>query len=187
MKKSILYFSVIVLLAFLQRADTSVKAIPVSEDIAAVSGNNAVDVYGLTKEIIQLQVPENIDFVVDPWGVAGQGQVYSGKYAIRNCGTQEGMLYLSNIVCFQGDAANVVVTEDKQGISKGEEKSVYIEIVFDDGETLVLSQKEQEYCIRLAPNEEIVFWINGAVNSGMTDSWKNNDVKISMTYRFCVG
>lgn len=184
MKKSILLFSMIVFLAFL-RGQCSVAAASVSGNTAAVSGNDGAKNIGLPDKTIQLQVPENIDFIIDPWGVAGRGQVYSDKYTIRNCGTREGVLYLSDIICFTNPDADIAVTKDKQAVSHTEEKSVYIEMVFDTGETLLLSQTGQEYCIRCAPGEEIVFWISGAVSSNVANGWEKDDVMLSMKYKFC--
>ena len=183
-KAGILCLGMIILLFLMQKNGGLAAEQPVSGSTGDVSGNHAADLTDAAEGILQLQVPENIDFVIDPWGIAGRGQIYSGEYRIRNCGTEEGVLYLSDMVCIVKDDADVLVAEDEQTAVFGEKKSICIEMVFDNGETLVLSREGQEYSVRLAPGEEITFWISGAVGTGRMENWKNNDVMIKMTYRF---
>ncbi len=161
----------------------------VSGNIIDVSGNDILDTVVVCEETVsddgieQLQVPDNIDFVIDPWQIAGKGQVYSEEFVIKNYGTRTGKLYLENMVCLPGKEGSAVIIEDKDTIAKGTEKKIYIEMQFDSGECFVLSQAEKEYYIEMMPGEEVHFWISGKINDESASQWQDGDVVIRMKYR----
>lgn len=190
--KGILIFCFIIFFGISQEIIGLTAASSVGEDIMDISGNNVANIITSSEEmvsnnnVVYLQVPNDIDFVIDPWQVAKRGQVYSEKYVIRNCGTKEGTLYLTNIVCYPEKSENIVIVKDRNLISDNGEKSIFMEMMFDNGEVLVLSQEEKQYSIKIAPKSEIVFWVIGNINVKAEDEWRNNDVKISMKYHFSI-
>lgn len=139
-----------------------------------------------TSEMKDLQIPQRLQVVIDPWELDRKGQIYSETYMIKNQGETDGILTLSELTCKPCRDSGVSVLADKANMHSDEEKSVYMEITFGNGERIVLSEVGTEYKVKLKAGEELSFCFTGEVNEYAAEKWKNGDVLIGVIYSWDV-
>lgn len=142
---------------------------------ASVSGNMGTD----RAQIMCLQVPDNLDFCVDPCNLSGRGQVYSERFAIENSGSVGCALHLRNIAC---QSAGVCVVGGREEVYARDRANIYLELAFENGDLYVLSAEGQEYTVLLEPGEELAFCLRGAVNEQASEGWEGKEMSVSMKY-----
>lgn len=130
--------------------------------------------------IISLQVPDNLDFVIDPWNMSGRGQIYSERFTIKNCGDEACSLFLQGMA--SAPLNSVLFVEDVGEIYTQDTANVYLETVFENGDTLILSTEGREYTVTLEPGCELVFWLAGAVNEKASGNWGDKAVSVILRY-----
>ncbi len=130
--------------------------------------------------LTSLLMPQKFEIVLDPWEMDGRTQIYSEQYIIKNTGDMPGTLKLTGIACETGE--DVHVQESSDGIHNGKDKKLYIELLVNDEERLVLMPEGTDYEIELAPNENITLEFTGEMNENTPQNWQNSDVRISVTY-----
>lgn len=156
------------------------------EENLSVSGNNLAGVSdkALVGDTSCLQIPAKLDVVIDPWELDGQGQIYSSEYVICNKGEVPGMLRLSGLACQPGEGKELDVKNSERDMSQemheGEEKAIYMELVFGNGDRVVLSQEGTEYEVHLVPGEEFSLHFEGQVNESV--QWRDGDVNVTAAY-----
>jgi len=133
-------------------------------------------------QLKNLQMPQKLDVIIDPWEIDRKGQIYSEEYVIRNTGEETGILTLSNMTCKPQEMSDVVVRTEGSGTHVDKSKSIYMEMLFGTGERIVLSEIENEYEAELKPGEELTFQFTGEVNEYASGNWKNGDVAVSVVY-----
>lgn len=133
-------------------------------------------------EVENLQIPQKLEIVIDPWEMDGKSQIYSEQYTIRNTGEAAGVLTLSQLICRPQEKGDVIVRTDKDGVHDTEEKSLYMEMIFGNGESVVLSEEGTEYRAVLKSGEELSFWFAGEVNEYAAEGWKDEDVAVGVVY-----
>lgn len=131
-----------------------------------------------------LQIPEKMEIIVDPFEANGKGQIYSGQYIIRNSGDAAGKLSLLDFKCNLQENSGISVKADKTGIHDNEEKSIYIEVIFGNGNKLILAQPDTKYEVELKPGEELLLAFSGEVNEKACEKWKANEIKVSIDYQW---
>lgn len=153
----------------------------------SVSGGDASDTAELRSSldsdltpIFSLQVPERLDFTIDPWNLAGHGQIYSERFTIRNTGNAACVISLQDITCMA--SGGTVIVDSTQEIYAQDAAAVYLEINFESGEGLALSGKQNEYFATLLPGGEVAFWFTGAANEKTSDSWAGKGLSVSLKY-----
>lgn len=129
-----------------------------------------------------LQIPQKMAVVIDPWEMDGQGQIYSEQYVVRNAGETAGILTMTGSVCESQEQNDVIVRTDKEGLHDDEAKSIYMEMEFGSGEKIVLSRESSEYQAELQPGEELLICFTGEVNEYASDEWKDGDVTVGVVY-----
>lgn len=85
-------------------------------------------------DLKQLQIPQKLEVVIDPWEMDGKSQIYSEQYVIRNDGKEPGMLTLSNLACKVSEQSGAVVTTNRAGLHDGDEKLICMQIIFGNGD-----------------------------------------------------
>lgn len=133
-------------------------------------------------EVISIQVPENLNFVIDPWNLSGLGQIYSQHFVIRNNSNIPCTVQLDDIRCYSEQENGAIIVEDVAEVYAEETPNVYLEMVFQTGKKLVLSPKEKEYTVNLEPDSEIEFWFIGKVNEKTKENWENKKVLVTLKY-----
>lgn len=136
----------------------------------------------VVSEMKNLQIPQKLEIVIDPWKMDGKGQIYSEKYVIRNEGNTAGTLTLSNLACKSQEPGKVIVKSDNCGLHDNEDKALYMEMWFGNDNPIVLSEQGTEYQAVLQPGEELTVCFAGEVNEYAAENWKNDDVRVSVVY-----
>lgn len=129
-----------------------------------------------------LQIPQKLDVVIDPWEIDRKGQVYSEQYTICNSGETPGILTLSNLTCRPREQSGVIVRTDKEGLHDSGDKSIYIEMLFGNGERIIFSPESSQYQTELKPGEELSISFAGEVNENAFGKWENDDIAVSVVY-----
>lgn len=133
-------------------------------------------------EIKDLQIPQKLEIVIDPWEMDGKEQIYSEQYTIRNIGEMQGVLRLSGLSCRPQENSSTVIRTDKNGLHDNKEKSVYMEILFGNGDHVVLSEEGTEYKAELEPDEELTFCFTGEVNEYAEEGWEKGEIAVEVVY-----
>ena len=141
---------------------------------------------GKTSEMKDLQIPQKLDVVIDPWGMEGKEQIYSEEYSIKNTGEMAGILTLSRLTCKPQEKSSAIVKMDKKGLHDNSEKAVYMEMIFENDDRVILSEVNAEYQVNLEPGEELNFRFAGEVNEYAEDKWTNEDIKVDIVYSWSV-
>lgn len=136
----------------------------------------------LLSGIKNLQIPQKLAVVIDPWEMDGKGQVYSEPYIIRNTGDTPGILTLSNLACRPSEQSGVVVKTNKEGLHDSGDKSIYMEMVLGNENRIIFSTEKSQYQTELKPGEELAISLEGEVNENAFGEWTNQDVAISLVY-----
>lgn len=133
-----------------------------------------------------LQVPQKLDVVIDPWEMDKKGQIYSEEYTIKNTGEMTGVLTLSRLTCKPKEKSSAVVRIDREVLHENGEKSVYMEMIFGNDGKVILSEAGAEYQAKLEPGGELSFRFAGEVNEYAEDQWTNEDIKVDVVYSWDV-
>lgn len=131
--------------------------------------------------VIHLQIPQKMGVVIDPWELEGKGQIYSEQYTIQNMGETKGILTLS-FTCRAVEEGEVTVKANGEKLHEDENKSIYIEMVFGDGNRIILSPEGSKYQTELQPGEELIVWFSGEVNENACEQWRDGDIFIEGRY-----
>lgn len=135
-----------------------------------------------TSVLKNLQIPQKLDVVIDPWEIDKKGQVYSEQYTISNTGDIPGILTLSNLACRPREKSGVIIRTDKEGLHDSGDKAIYMEMLFGNGEQIIFSQENSQYQKELMPGEELSIRFAGEVNENAFGKWENNDIAVSVVY-----
>lgn len=141
-----------------------------------VSGNDLEDVG------VNLSVPSNMDFVIDPWGMAGKGQIYSSEFVVRNEGECAGVLYLHDIKAEYEMDGEVIFVEVLDQVYATSDRNINLKMVLSTGEEIVLTEACSELEIPMEVGQELVFYLDGNLNEKATVSWSGVVVHVSMKY-----
>lgn len=134
----------------------------------------------------QLQIPQKLEVVIDPWEMDGRSQIYSEQYVIRNDGKEQGILTLSNLACRVSEQSRAVVTTNRSGLHDGDEKLIYMQMKFGNGDQIDLSEDGSSYQVELQPEEELSVCFEGEVNENASESWQDGDIAVTVAYSWDV-
>ncbi|MDR0949800.1 MAG: hypothetical protein LBM69_09835 [Lachnospiraceae bacterium] len=147
--------------------------------------------------IVSLIVPENLDFKIDPYNIAGRGQIYSDGKMVQNKGNSDILITFTGFeVLFSNDTQFDPLTEPFdmpfEEAQKYERKAIYITLDFGraDTEPIVITGWDGEQPTVLLTTEEsdaqnsfLNLTVGGNLNPGPLNSWKDGDVRIRITYQ----
>jgi hypothetical protein len=144
--------------------------------------------------VLHVTVPQNLDFVIDPFGSAGRGQVYSDARVIENRGDTDVLLTFSDISVVFGNGADIEVMRAPFNVYSypgPARKALYLLLDFgmEDTAPLVLTDETARanppgILLRAAGSEGDACALNlsGVVNCDTDAGWRDGDVKISLNY-----
>jgi hypothetical protein len=144
--------------------------------------------------VLYVTVPQNLDFVVDPFENAGRGQVYSEMSAIENRGDSDVLLTFSDISVIFENGADIEAMRapfDVYNYTSSVRKALYLLLDFGRADTapLVLTDETARanppsILLHAAGSEgsACTLSLSGIVNCDMDAGWRNGDVKISLNY-----
>ncbi len=143
-------------------------------------------IYGKNgKADTNLQIPEKITVVIDPWEIGGEGQVHSEQYVIRNVGMKTVKLLLYQFACVPQNGNSGIVRADKAGIHEGSEKAIYMEMVIGNGDSVLFTEEGTgSYEVELGAGEELSFYITGEVNENAVEPWRDGDFQVMISYQW---
>ncbi len=143
-------------------------------------------IYGKNgKADTNLQIPEKITVVIDPWEIGGEGQVHSEQYVIRNVGMKTVKLLLYQFACVPQNGNSGIVRADKAGIHEGSEKAIYMEMVIGNGDSVLFTEEGTGlYEVELGAGEELSFYITGEVNENAVEPWRDGDFQVMISYQW---
>jgi len=161
--------------------------------------------------VINVVVPLNIDFVIDPFEIAGRGQVYSDTHKITNYGDTDVLLIISDVsVAFAQESDIRPLAQPFTGGFSDRSKSIFLLLDFGrpdaqppavatapiDNDILIMlyaqcnlmheqedaDEQETEGVVEVNRSQSALS-ISGNVNPYPASEWAAGDVKITVTYR----
>ncbi|MBR1931649.1 MAG: hypothetical protein IJ833_09300, partial [Lachnospiraceae bacterium] len=134
-------------------------------------------------DVIAMQIPKNIDFVMDPYNLCEKGYVWSDTYVFRNSGETTVKLSLSDIKCTTKDGIKVAgVDASAEDILQDTQKTVRLRLRLDNGDVVNATVTGSKYDIVMAPGSAFSFSVEGDMSLTPESPWMSGDVSISMIY-----
>ncbi len=128
--------------------------------------------------VFSVAVPESLDFVMDPYELAGQGSIWSQEYCFVNRGSTPVKIHLGRLRCVAADS--VLIMEGAEQ-AEGSSKRAALWLRMGNGDTVMITESDSAYEITLAPQEAFPFWISGKIS--VSDRWESGDISLSLWYR----
>lgn len=157
-------------------------------DEAQASQSGTISTGNLEREAIsessglaQLQIPQKMEIVIDPWEMDEKEQIYSKEYTVQNMGETSGVLTL-DFACKVREDTGLSFQEDPDGIHSSDEKLIYMKVLFGTGEEAVFTREGVKYQAELQPGETLSLRFTGEVNENADDPWKDGDIEIEGMY-----
>ena len=145
------------------------------------SGLNQEDVE--EEEIIEFQETKETNILIDDWKQEEDGGILSVWYRFKNAGESVGTFSLTALVCRTREQSGMTVQEEKENLHEGEEKQVCMELIFSDGEKMILPKERQQnlgYEVRLVPGEELSVRFTGELNGVTYEELEEGDISVEM-------
>lgn len=137
----------------------------------------------LPKGVMSFQVPDNLDFVMDPFEINGRGQIFSKEYYFSNLGSERIRVKLSAIQCFMAEGVKMAGEgEASQAVIESKEKVLQLQLIFGTGESITLTEGSGEYEMVLEPGQKIGLCIAGSMSRYPEISWESEDVRLALVY-----
>lgn len=147
----------------------------------SVSGNDRSDMG--RRDIVSFQIPQNLDFFMDPYGLINGTQIHSQTYRFCNTGDSTVRLTLTDIVCEAAEGvSSAPAGTEAEDVKASGEKVICLQLCFENGNVITVTQDSGRYDMVLAPGEGIDFYIDGFMSIEPEQNWQNGDVGISMVY-----
>ncbi len=134
-----------------------------------------------TSGLTQLQIPQRMEIVIDPWEMDGREQVYSEEYTVQNTGKTTGILML-DFSCEIREETGLSFRDNLEGLHYSGEKLIYMKALFGNGDETVFTQEGIKYQVELHPGEILSLRFTGEVNENAEESWKDGDIRIEGMY-----
>jgi len=150
--------------------------------------------------ILNVVLPTNLPFIIDPLELAERGGIYSDKFEIQNHSNVDVMVTISSIRYMFADNTSFIVLEapytDGQVL---DEKAIYMALRSDDGDiafTELGTSGVKDFLLSASNYNEDGQWVSfnegscmsfefiGNVNNIEEKLWDKDDVKISVTYHY---
>jgi hypothetical protein len=144
--------------------------------------------------VLNVVVPASLEFTIDPFEIAGKGQIYSKPYRIENNGDTDVLLTLSEMrVFFTGEGEFESLSEPFDANAESTRKAIRLSLDFSRSElpSVVLTDPNHAEDVRILlsairPGEEEAAYLSlslsGSVNHAPAADWRDGDVNISLHY-----
>lgn len=189
----------------------TVKSVPITEEevgeVMESVSDNSIAALSLPQEnpVIQLEVPTQLPFMIDPYEIAGAGQIYSADFLITNKSTFPVDIDITKISYTLNDESIKPSGEPIPADTTSTEKDIYLFLkwaekkIGDSGvivndyvddsrvaanrEDIITSEEGwQPRVIHLEPGADIMFTLDGSVNAMAENPWKQKDISIELAY-----
>ena len=144
-------------------------------------------------EVINIEFPSKLPIVIDPYEIAGNGQVYSELFRIENKGNALTSVIITEVPCIYAEDEGVKPCKMPDSLlEETEAKRIYMELKFysetEKGlelfETVCITDDEawQPVNVQIMPGESVLFEVTGALSLVSEQPWKLGDVEFSISY-----
>ena len=145
-------------------------------------------------ELLSVTIPLSLDFVIDPFEIANRGMIYSNDFIIENHGTNDVILYISDITVIYNDSEIIPLARPFSGGFSDTSKSIYLSLDFNrpDATQPVVATTYNNNVIEIplyTPNGDendslsrATLNLSGNVNPHPDKEWVSGDVKINVSY-----
>lgn len=170
-KRKILLCMIIMCICLFASAESQVKATEMTE-----------------RQVTAIELPQNLNFYLDPENENGRGQIYSDKYRIRNAG-KEAVYFSIDITLLPVDEQASITFCPEEWETEPVDRSIYMYAVFEG------KQREDVYVLTDTENscmEEIVLEPAGedgdtvCISFGgrlsQSEDWKSGELAINALY-----
>lgn len=134
----------------------------------------------LPENVLSFQVPEDLNFIMDPLEICGRGQIFSKEFLFSNLGNEKIRIELSAIECTM--AENVRIADEGEDIAQLTEKVFWLQLLMETGEVITVSEEAVGYELVLNPGQNFTFCIIGNMSVNPEIPWQAQDVSISLVY-----
>lgn len=138
-----------------------------------------------------VELPQNLNFYLDPDNRNGRGQIYSDKYMIRNAG-MEAVTFSIDMTLSLLDAQSSLIFCPKEWVDEPWERSIYMYAVFETGQEMdVCVLTDGGPCrktVSLAPagQEGDSVYISFGGRLSRSDGWKSGELAVDALYAMSV-
>jgi hypothetical protein len=147
-----------------------------------------VDAEQTRPDAIELTIPLSLDFVIDPFEIAGRGQVYSDAPPIENRGPGDVLFEVTRVNIEYAGETNFIPTDApfKTGFNDSE-KRIYLELRLGGSVAAITGGASGIPPVPLggAGSENAIcsIGLSGNVNPYPKKDWRDGDVKITLHYQ----
>ncbi len=132
---------------------------------------------------IAVQIPKNLNFVMDPYNLCEKGTVWSESRAFRNNGETAVRLTLEDVKCILNSGITVAESDAREeDIVDSSDKVLLLQLIMGNGDVLDITTEGSEFEVILNPGEELSISVGGVLSREPQESWQSGDVSIEMTY-----
>lgn len=145
------------------------------------------------RQVTAVELPQNLNFYLDPENENGRGQIYSDKYMIRNAG-KEPVTFSMEMTLSVLEEEAVIAFLPEEWETEPTDRSIYMYVVFES------SQEEAQYILTDAGNpceESIVlqpagtegdsFYISFGGRLSRSEDWKSGELAVQSVYTMFAG
>jgi len=136
-----------------------------------------------TETIINVSVPTNLDFKIDPFEIAGRGQIYSDDYIIQNVGATDVLMTISQVqVIFANEYDFQAVAHEIDYDYQSPVKTVYMVLNINSSPLIITDSAIGEYETILLDGDKLKLSVSGNLNMFPAERWRDGDIKILLSY-----
>lgn len=140
------------------------------------------------RQITIVEVPQNLNFYLDPYNEKGNGQIYSGKYVIQNAG-KEAVTFTIEMSLSILDAESEIVFCPEEWNEEPVSRSIYMYVMFEGNqveERHILTDLEtpckESVVLEPAGEEGDTAYISFGGMLSRSGDWKSGELAINSLY-----
>ncbi len=144
------------------------------------------------RRITAIELPQNLNFYLDPENENGRGQIYSSKYMIRNAGEEE-VTFSIDMSLVRLDSQSSIEFRSEEWDAEPLDRSIYMYVVFEkeqEKQIHVLSNVEEpcEEELLLAPagQKGDTAYISFGGMLSRSEDWKSGELAVNALYAMSV-
>jgi hypothetical protein len=151
--------------------------------VLAQSGEPGAE--GEENPVVNVAVPANLNFTLDPYELAGRGQVYCDGFEFVNYGDANVILTIADYeVIFANETDfRAVPYEIDTSFDDETRKAIRLVLTVSGLELVLTDTAAGSIDLPLAPGETVSADISGSMNPYPAKEWRDGDVRIKVNYR----
>lgn len=141
------------------------------------------------QQVTAVQVPQNLNFYLDPNNEKGRGQIYSGQYKVQNSG-KEAVAFHMELSLSALDPETGISFSPEEWSEAPEDRSVYMYVLFEGKKTedkYILTDQEEEckesVVLEPAGEEGDTLYVSFGGMLSQTEGWKSGELAVNALYK----